>query len=275
MGLHVVEKARVYRTCIVLQSFYMEVGMSQSCDFVVPSGVRIVMPLCGAPGSGKSVIGKRLVKRFGAKRIVCSEQIEIGINEGIFSHSTDVDERRLEVELMLGHMRRLKAAGVFIPDPIVNSCITAAMKRTEAQFIVLDGYPRTAAQVEVLYATCLSTFSHFVLAPLVIEASPAYCGNNIARRANEEGRADDADALVYMSRIYRYLEHFGNPKDQHLKDLAAVLSFRSSLRHVPGFPHGFVIMEKNDDELQPISEVEAETDRLMYSVIQAVNASKQ
>jgi len=88
----------------------------------------------GPPGSGKSTHSRRIVERYGLTYI----------------SSGDLIRREIERGTPIGkEMEAYLSRGELIPDTIVNTLIISKLKRQRRDFII-DGYPRTPAQVLAL-----------------------------------------------------------------------------------------------------------------------------
>ena len=88
----------------------------------------------GPPGSGKSTHSRRIVERYGLTYISSGDMIRREIARG-----TPIGK---EMEAYLSR-------GELIPDTIVNTLIISRLRRQRENFII-DGYPRTPAQVLAL-----------------------------------------------------------------------------------------------------------------------------
>jgi adenylate kinase len=97
---------------------------------------RVAVVLFGAPGSGKGTQAQFLVERMGMPQISTGDMLR--------EHIRGDDE--------VGHsVKLLMKAGLLAPDVLVNGLVAERLLRpdTEKGFI-LDGYPRTVAQAQVL-----------------------------------------------------------------------------------------------------------------------------
>jgi adenylate kinase len=92
--------------------------------------------LFGPPGSGKGTQSKFLVARFGIPQISTGDMLREHIHRG--------DTIGMAVEA------RMKA-GSLVPDELVNELVRERLSRPDcANGFILDGYPRTRQQAEVL-----------------------------------------------------------------------------------------------------------------------------
>jgi len=92
--------------------------------------------LFGPPGSGKGTQSKFLVARFGIPQISTGDMLRDHIARG--------DEIGKNIEA------RMKA-GLLVPDELVNELVHKRLSEPDcANGFILDGYPRTRQQAEVL-----------------------------------------------------------------------------------------------------------------------------
>jgi adenylate kinase len=92
--------------------------------------------LFGPPGSGKGTQSKLLVARFGIPQISTGDMLREHIQRG------DDIGRAIEA---------LMKAGSLVPDELVNTLVRQRLSEPDcANGFILDGYPRTRQQAEVL-----------------------------------------------------------------------------------------------------------------------------
>lgn len=98
--------------------------------------------LLGAPGVGKGTQAQILMESWGIPQVSTGDLIRENI-----ARATPVGLR----------FRELVAAGVFVPDEVVNQMVEARLTEPDAkQGYILDGYPRTLGQAEWLDQYLLS-----------------------------------------------------------------------------------------------------------------------
>jgi adenylate kinase len=141
--------------------------------------MRIV--LLGAPGSGKGTQAAKLVEQLDLPHISTGDLLRAAVQEGtpLGNKAKAVMDRGELVsdEIMLGLLEeRLSAADV------------------ENGFI-LDGYPRNLAQAEALDGL-LERLGQPVDEALQIDVDEEMVVNRILKRAAEEGRSDDSEAVA-------------------------------------------------------------------------------
>jgi len=86
--------------------------------------------------------------------------------------------------------------GELVPDDIMSDMIEERLSRTDvANGFILDGYPRNLAQAKSL-DTMLERLDQSVNVAIQIDVDLEQVIKRLARRAKEEGRADDSDEVV-------------------------------------------------------------------------------
>ena len=145
--------------------------------------------LIGPPGAGKGTQAARLAERY---------QIP-AISTG------DIFRSNVKNETALGKQAKAYMdAGDNVPDSLTNDLIRHRLAEPDAQGgFLLDGYPRTEDQVREL-DEFLS--GHGAALDVVVElvADPDETVARLARRATEQGRTDDDEAVVrHRLDVYR------------------------------------------------------------------------
>jgi adenylate kinase len=99
----------------------------------------------------------------------------------------------------------IMAAGEYVPDDITNAMVEQRLREGDTiDGFILDGYPRTVDQVEVLDG--LLAESGAQLDSVVhIDADPEQLVARLLERAQSQGRADDTEDVI-RRRIEIYLE---------------------------------------------------------------------
>lgn len=96
--------------------------------------------------------------------------------------------------------------GNFVPDQMVEDMLFSAFDAAEGvEGFLLDGFPRTIAQAEVL-ENRLKASGESVTAVLSLHIPDAVIYERIKHRAMLENRADDADDAIIANRIRTYHE---------------------------------------------------------------------
>jgi adenylate kinase len=97
---------------------------------------RLCLILFGAPGSGKGTQAKLLKQALGLPHISTGDMLREGVARK--------DALGLEVEGILQH-------GGLVPDATVNALVADRIERPDClPGFILDGYPRTVSQAEIL-----------------------------------------------------------------------------------------------------------------------------
>src|SRR3546814_13517280 len=117
-----------------------------------PKGMRII--LMGPPGAGKGTQAKVIANHFGIP----------AISTGDIFRANVAGETPLGVEA-----KRYMDAGEYVPDEVTNAMVRGRLAEDDAKpGFLLDGYPRTLAQVseldDMLAATGLALDAVVVLA---------------------------------------------------------------------------------------------------------------
>jgi adenylate kinase len=131
--------------------------------------------LMGPPGAGKGTQAKVLCEYLKVPHISTGDLFRANSRAGS--------------ELGLAAAAFLEG-GEYVPDTITNEMVRERLQRPDAAAgFLLDGYPRTLAQVAALD----SMLAEMGLAlDLVVEAVVA----RLLRRADEQGRADDTEEVI-------------------------------------------------------------------------------
>lgn len=92
--------------------------------------------LFGSPGSGKGTQAKLLEERFGWPQVSTGDMLR--------AHIAAQDEIGREIEATM-------KAGRLVPDELVNGIVEQRLQKPDTQNgLILDGYPRTVPQADVL-----------------------------------------------------------------------------------------------------------------------------
>lgn len=143
----------------------------------------------GPPGAGKGTQATGIVERYNVKHISTGELLRSEIAAG-----TELGKKA----------QSLISAGCLVPDEVVEGMIETQFDTVKGvEGFLLDGFPRTLAQAEVLDAM-LARRGEEVTAVIGLQISDDIVRQRIAHRANIEGRADDAKEEVINNRIKTY-----------------------------------------------------------------------
>jgi adenylate kinase len=141
--------------------------------------MRLIM--MGPPGAGKGTQAKFVAEHFKIPAISTGDIFRANVSEGT--------ELGLEA-------KRYMDAGDYVPDEITNKMVRNRIDEPDAQpGFLLDGYPRTLAQVEELDGMIDFT-GHRLDAAVVLTVDPDEIVDRLVQRAAVEGRADDTEDVV-------------------------------------------------------------------------------
>lgn len=140
--------------------------------------------LFGPPGAGKGTQAGAMVERYNLCHLSTGELLRAEIAAGT----------------PLGlQAKSLIEAGNLVPDSVVEGMIEAKFRDTKGvDGFLLDGFPRTIAQAQVLDKMVKVTGCISIMIP------DSLIQERIAHRAHIEGRADDARPEVVENRIRTY-----------------------------------------------------------------------
>jgi len=166
--------------------------------------------LLGPPGAGKGTQAKRLAERLEIPAISTGDIFRANVSA--------------ETELGLA-AKHYMDAGEYVPDTVTNDMVRARLSEPDAvKGFLLDGYPRTTAQVEVL-DRILSESGVTLDAVVELTANPDEVVERLLKRAEIEGRADDTEDV-----IRRRLEVY----EEQTAPLTEVYEARGLVRWVDG-----------------------------------------
>lgn len=135
----------------------------------------------GPPGAGKGTQAKFIAGHFGIPAISTGDIFRANV-----SHGTP-----LGVEA-----KRYMDAGEYVPDEVTNRMVRNRIDERDAEHgFLLDGYPRTLAQVEELDGM-ISFTGHRLDAVLVLTVDQDEIVARLLQRAEVEGRTDDTEDVI-------------------------------------------------------------------------------
>lgn len=137
--------------------------------------------LIGPPGAGKGTQAHRLSQALGIPAI----------------STGDIFRAHLRDETPLGlQAKAYMDAGDNVPDSLTNDLVRDRLSQADAaEGFLLDGYPRTIDQVRAL-DELLAESGHAMDAVVELVADPDVVVERLKKRALEQGRADDDEAVV-------------------------------------------------------------------------------
>ena len=145
--------------------------------------------ILGPPGAGKGTQAAKLASTFGIPAI----------------STGDIFRANIKNETPLGlQVKEVLASGGYVTDEITNEIVRDRLFEDDAeQGFLLDGFPRTAAQVETLDAI-LAEHGHELEAVLELTVDSEAVVQRLLKRAEIEGREDDTEEVIRERQaIYR------------------------------------------------------------------------
>ena len=141
--------------------------------------MRLIM--MGPPGAGKGTQAKFVAEHFGIPAISTGDIFRANVSEGT----------PLGIEA-----KRYMDAGDYVPDEVTNLMVRNRIDEKDAEpGFLLDGYPRTLAQVEELDGMIKFT-GHSLDAVVVLTVDSDEIVERLLQRAQVEGRADDTEDVI-------------------------------------------------------------------------------
>jgi adenylate kinase len=135
----------------------------------------------GPPGAGKGTQAKYVADHFGIPAISTGDIFRANVSQGT----------PLGIEA-----KRYMDAGEYVPDEITNKMVRNRIDEPDAEpGFLLDGYPRTLAQVEELDGMIKFT-GHQLDAVVVLTVDSDELVGRLLQRAKIEGRADDTEEVI-------------------------------------------------------------------------------
>jgi adenylate kinase len=164
--------------------------------------------IMGPPGAGKGTQATVIAEKLGIPHISTGDLFRFNLSQGT----------PLGIEA-----KKFMDAGEYVPDSVTNDMVRDRLSHDDANAgFLLDGYPRTVAQVEELDAMLGSEKLDTVL---VLTANTDEVVARLLNRAHEQGRADDTEDV-----IRRRLEVY----EEQTAPLIDVYTSRGSLVTVDG-----------------------------------------
>ncbi len=186
--------------------------------------------LIGPPGAGKGTQASKLSEVFGIPAI----------------STGDIFRANVKNETPLGlEAKSYMDRGAYVPDDLTNKLVRDRLQNPDcANGFLLDGYPRTADQVNELDDILKETDSSLD-AVIQLTADTDEVVKRLAKRAIEQGRSDDTEDVI-RNRMAVY--------EDQTAPLISMYAARGSLVMVDG-----------------LGEIEAVTSR----IVEALNAKNQ
>ncbi len=135
----------------------------------------------GPPGAGKGTQAKFVADHFEIPAVSTGDIFRANVSAGT----------ELGVEA-----KRYMDAGDYVPDEVTNKMVRNRIDEPDAEpGFLLDGYPRTLAQVEELDGMITFT-GHQLDAAVVLTVDAEELVQRLVQRAEVEGRADDTEEVI-------------------------------------------------------------------------------
>ena len=137
--------------------------------------------LMGPPGAGKGTQATVISERLGIPAVSTGDIFRANVSEGT----------PLGLEA-----KRYMDAGDYVPDEVTNGMVRDRIGQDDAvSGFLLDGYPRTVAQVEELDAM-LAESGSALDAAVVLTVDDEELVQRLLHRARTEGRSDDTEEVI-------------------------------------------------------------------------------
>lgn len=135
----------------------------------------------GPPGAGKGTQATAVAEHFGVPAVSTGDIFRANVGQGT----------PLGVEA-----KRYMDAGEYVPDEVTNNMVRSRIAEPDAvDGFLLDGYPRTLAQVTELDSMIEAT-GHKLDAVLVLTVDQEAIVGRLLKRAVTDGRADDTEDVI-------------------------------------------------------------------------------
>ncbi|MCU1482213.1 MAG: adenylate kinase [Subtercola sp.] len=137
--------------------------------------------LIGPPGSGKGTQAVRLSQACAVPAISTGDIFRSNVEKG-----TELGVKAAE----------FMNAGKYVPDSLTNDLVRSRLNETDVEEgFLLDGYPRTEAQVDEL-DDILAATGHPLDVVVLLTADTDEIVTRLLKRAGEQGRADDTEDVI-------------------------------------------------------------------------------
>jgi len=166
--------------------------------------------IMGPPGAGKGTQAVGLAQRIGGAHI----------------STGDIFRENVANETELGKTaKQYMDAGKYVPDEITNAMVRDRLKQPDAESFVLDGYPRTADQVDELDSILSDMGARLDAVLLLVVSDREELVQRMIKRAETSGRADDTEEVI---------RHRQDVYNQETAALVPIYRERGLLREVDG-----------------------------------------
>ncbi|WP_022882670.1 adenylate kinase [Gryllotalpicola ginsengisoli] len=137
--------------------------------------------IVGPPGAGKGTQAKFIASSLGIPDV----------------STGDIFRENIKNETPLGlKVKEITAQGAYVPDEVTNEIVADRLSQTDAaKGFLLDGYPRTAGQVEFLDEFLAGQGAALdAVIRLIVDTEAVV--QRLLKRALEQGRADDTEEVI-------------------------------------------------------------------------------
>lgn len=137
--------------------------------------------ILGPPGAGKGTQASRIAEHYDIPAV----------------STGDIFRANIKNETELGkQVKEILASGGYVSDDITNAIVEDRLSQDDAKSgFLLDGYPRTTAQVTALDAMLAKT-DDCVDKVLELVVDDEVVVSRLLKRAEIEGRADDTEEII-------------------------------------------------------------------------------
>ena len=166
--------------------------------------------IMGPPGAGKGTQAVGLAQRIGGAHI----------------STGDIFRENVANETELGKTaKQYMEAGKYVPDEITNAMVRDRLGQQDAESFVLDGYPRTADQVDELDSILSDMGAKLDAVLLLVVSDREELVQRMIKRAETSGRADDTEEVI---------RHRQDVYNEETAALVPIYRERGLLREVDG-----------------------------------------
>lgn len=186
--------------------------------------------IMGPPGAGKGTQAKFIAERFGVPAISTGDIFRANVSQGT----------PLGIEA-----KSYMDKGEYVPDAVTNLMVRNRIDEPDAEHgFLLDGYPRTLAQVEELDGMIKHT-GHQLDAVIVLTVDQDVVVQRLHQRALEEGRDDDTPEVIRRRQeVYR----------EETEPLIAVYKGRGLVQEIDGLGDVAEVTERIIAALDSVTE---------------------
>ncbi|MFC1850165.1 adenylate kinase [candidate division CSSED10-310 bacterium] len=143
----------------------------------------------GPPGAGKGTQAVKLAQLFSIPHISTGDMFRYHIK-----NNTPLGQKA----------KSFSDRGALVPDEVTIGMVKERLNRDDVKGgFLLDGFPRSVPQAEALDAI-LNELTISLVAVINVAVSDDEVRQRLSKRAEIEGRADDADPKVIQNRIDTY-----------------------------------------------------------------------